>query len=52
MWAKFEDTGLGITAETAKTRIYGYSFDEGLYLLTFGFFFWTALGLYLDYVLP
>lgn len=52
IWSSFEASGVGINSSSADNIIYHYSFTEGLYELTFAFFFWTALGLYLDYVLP
>ncbi len=52
IWSSFESSGVGINSNTADNVIYHYSFTEGLYELTFAFFFWSALGLYLDYVLP
>lgn len=52
MFAEYEGTGVGIDWSTAGVIYDNYSFDTGLWMMVASLVAFTALGLYLDSVLP
>ena len=52
VFAEYEGTGVGIDWSTAGVVYQNYSFDTGLWMMAVSLCVFTALGLYLDAVLP
>ena len=52
VFANYEGTGVGLNSSTADIIYYNYSFDTALWMLFADFVIFTALGLYLDLVIP
>ena len=52
VFAEYEGTGVGIGWSTAGVVYQNYSFDTGLWMMCVSLVTFTALGLYLDAVLP
>ena len=52
VFAEYEGTGVGIDRSTAGVVYQDYSYDTGLWMMVVGLLVWTAVGLWLDAVLP
>ena len=52
VFAEYEGTGVGIDWSTAGVVYQNYSYDTGLWMMAVSLCTFTALGLYLDNVLP
>ena len=52
VFANYEGTGIGLNESTASIMYYNYSFITSLWMLFLDFVVFTALGLYLDKVIP
>ena len=51
-FANYEGTGVGLNWSTADIIYYNYSFNSALWMFLVDFIVFTALGLYLDKVIP
>ena len=52
VFSNYEGTGVGLDYSTSSVIYQNYSFNTALYKLTFDFVLFTALGLYMDKVIP
>ena len=52
IFADYETTKIGLSTDTMSEMVYNYSFNLGCLQLIVNLVLWTALGLYLDKVLP
>ena len=52
MWGGFEGNLLGLHWDNIDFMVYNYTFARAMYMMAASFVLFTALGLYLDKVLP
>ena len=52
VFANYEGTGVGLDRTTVSVEFENYSFDASLIMLLVDFFVYSALGLYMDKVIP